>query len=832
MGDMTPIHYKVHLEPDLEQFRFEGEVEIVLKADQPVREIPLNALDLAVWNCELVTDGQRETCPFTVDPKKEALRVMLPGDKTGHISLAIQYTGKINSKMAGFYRTKYMVAGKETYAAVTQFEESDARRAFPCFDHPAMKATFDVEMVIDKALVAISNAPVREDRALDDGRKSILFERTPRMSTYLLFFGVGEFVFTENTGKVLVRVATMRGMEKQARFALAFARKSLEFSEDYYGIDYPLPKLDLVAVADFAAGAMENWGAITFRENLLLHDPDVTSKAGEERICVVIAHEVAHQWFGNLVTPSDWRYLWLNESFATYFGYGVVHHVYPEWDLWHQFLHGQTEVALDRDALRETFPIEIPGGEHVVINVSTAPIIYNKGGSLLREIEAYVGKENFRKGLHLYLGKHAYGNASSHHLWESLEGVSEKPIGKMMKGWIEQPGFPLVHVKKEKDQLVVTQERFTYVPHESHQEWLIPLAIRVFSAHGGSRTVTTLLEGKSAMIEIGADAAAYKVNPGQSGFYRVRYHDVRNWQELGNRVQDKSLCPEDRWGLQNDLYALVKKGDVNLDEYLAFLAHYAGEDAFLPLISIGANLYHAYLVMDARRRERIASVGRSLFERVLSSIGYEPRGGETHTTSILREQCIWYAVVYGSKPVSELAERMFSALLEGKKVHPDMMKSVFQVGAFCGGEETLDWLTNRAGASESEHERMNILVALGCFKDRALIERAQQYVLDKVPDRNKFVPIGIMAENPYAMPFMWPWYVSSRKKLEQLPPVHYQRVLAAVIPWGGLGREEEVKAFFEEHALEERNVVRLSLEKLEINEKMRRVEAELCSNEP
>jgi aminopeptidase N len=831
MGELIPIHYRIHLEPDLKRFRFEGEVEILLNAEQPVREIPLNALDLAVWKCELVTEGQREACPFTVDPKKEALRIMLPDDRTGRISVAIQYTGEINSKMAGFYRTKYTVGGKESYAAVTQFEESDARRAFPCFDHPAMKATFDVELVIETSLVAISNTPVEEESPLDDGRKSIRFERTPKMSTYLVFFGVGEFVFTEDRGKVLVRVATMRGLEEQARFALTFARKSLEFSEDYYGIAYPVPKLDLIGVADFAAGAMENWGAITFRENLLLHDPEVTSKAGEERICVVIAHEVAHQWFGNLVTPSDWRYLWLNESFATYFGYGVVDHVYPEWDLWHHFLHGQTEVALDRDALRETFPIEIPGGEHVVINVSTAPIIYNKGGSLLREIEAYVGKDSFREGLHLYLGKHAYGNASSHHLWESLEETSSKPISKMMKNWIEQPGFPLVHVKEENGRLVVTQERFTYRPHEYHQEWLVPLAIRVFDAQGGSRTVTTLLEGKSTGINIGTDVVAYKVNPSHSGFYRVRYHDSRNLQELGSRVEDVSLCAEDRWGLQSDLYALVKRGDLRLDEYLDFLAHYAGEEAFLPLISIGANLYHAYLVMEERRRERISSVGRSLFEHVLSAIGYEPREGESHATSILREQCIWYAVLYGSEGVADFARRMFSSLVEGEKVHPDMMKSVYQVGAFCGGKKTFDWFAKRAEASESEHERINVLVALGCFKDRVLLERAQQYVLDEVPERNKFVAIGTMAENPYAMRFMWPWYVSSRKKLEQLPPVHYERVLAAVIPWGGLGREEEVKTFFREHALEGHSVVRLSLEKLEINGKMRRVEAGLSSNE-
>ena len=825
MGNVTPVHYNIHLEPDLARFRFDGEVEILAEADQTVKEIVLNALDLAVWKCDLVADHRRVTCPFMVDPKREELRIVLPDDMAGGISLAIQYTGEINNRMAGFYRSKYVSAGKEKFAAVTQFEESDARRAFPCFDHPAMKATFDVEITVEKGLMAISNGPAKEEKPLDDGRTSIRFERTPKMSTYLLFFGVGEFEFIEDPGKVLVRVAAMPGMAKQAQFGLAFARKSLEFSEDYYGIGYPLPKLDLIAIADFAAGAMENWGAITFRENLLLHDPDVTSKAGEERICVVIAHEIAHQWFGNLVTPSDWKYLWLNESFATYFGYGVVDHVYPQWDLWDQFLYGQTEVALDRDALRETFPIEIPGGEHVVINVSTAPIIYNKGGSLLREIEAYVGKESFRKGLHAYLKKHAYGNASSHHLWEAIEEVSAKPVGRMMEGWIEQPGFPMVHAKREDDRLVVTQERFTYLPDESSQEWLIPLSIRVYLENGESRTITTLLDTKSKVIEIGSNVVAYEINEGQSGFYRVRYHDRMNLQELGRRVMDKSLTAAGRWGLQNDLYAFVKKGEASLDEYLAFLTHYADEDAFLPLVSIGANLYHAYLVVDDRRRERISSVGTSLFERVISNIGYEPSAGEKHTTSILREQCLWYAAVYGSKPVSDFAEETFSALLQGQKVHPDMMKSIFQVGALRRGEEAFDWFVKRAKASESEHERMNILAALGCFKERALIEKAQQYVLDEVPDRNKFVPIGIMAENAHAMPFMWPWYLSSIERLEQLHPVHYERVLAAIIPWGGLGKAEEVKAFLEEYVGKRekvRDVVRLSLERLKINERMRK----------
>ncbi|CAB1079836.1 Leucyl aminopeptidase (EC [Olavius algarvensis Delta 1 endosymbiont] len=305
--------------------------------------------------------------------------------------------------MAGFYRSQYTYQKQSRYIAVTQFEESDARRAFPCIDHPAGKATFEITMDIDPNLVAISNQAIQKEEMLTNGRKRICFERTPKMSTYLVFFGVGEFEITTDQEDSRVRTVTLPGMKPFAEYGMDFGRKSLAYSESYYAINYPLPKMDLIAIPDFAFGAMENWGAITFRENLLLHYPGTTSTSGEERICEVIAHEIAHQWFGNLVTPSDWRYLWLNESFATYFGFGVVDHYYPQWETWQQFLYSQTGTAMVRDALHETFAIEIPGGEHVVINASTAPIIYNKGGSILMQIKGYIGEENFQKGLQHFL---------------------------------------------------------------------------------------------------------------------------------------------------------------------------------------------------------------------------------------------------------------------------------------------------------------------------------------------------------------------------------------------------------------------------------------------
>jgi len=824
MSDVNPINYKIHLEPDLNRFKFDGRVEILVEAVKPAREILLNVLDLAIWNCKVRRHDAFVSCSFSIEPKKEQMSISLPEEMGGKIELKIEYVGEINEKMAGFYRSKYVVDGNEKFIAVTQFEESDARRAFPCFDHPMKKATFDVDMIIDEKLVAISNGPVMEEKSMGDGRELVKFQRTPKMSTYLVFFGVGEFEFIEEAGEVLVRVATMPGMTAYAHFGLGFGRKALEFSEAYYGIKYPLPKLDLIAIADFAAGAMENWGAITFRENLLLHYPNITSKAGEERICEVIAHEMAHQWFGNLVSPSDWKYLWLNESFATYFGYGIVTHYYPEWDVWEQFLNGQTHGAMDRDALHETFPIEIPGGEHVIINASTVPIIYSKGASILRQVEGYVGNEDFREGLRYYLKKNEYGCASSHHLWEALEEVSAKPVTKMMKSWIEQPGFPLVEAKREGPRVLLTQKRFTYLGDDPEQVWLIPIAIKVFYQNGQSKVINTLLEEKGMDVDVGHDAVAYKINHQQTGFYRVKYLEKRNLKALGSRVAKKELSPEDRWGLQNDLYALVRRGDMSIEDYLDFLGHFSSEDAFLPLTSIAGNLFHAYLIMEGARKEKIASVGKSFLERIVSDMGYEPKPDERHTLSVLRDQIIWDLALYGSEEAARFATKKFASLMGGERVHPDIVRSVMQVGALHGDKKVFEWFNERLASSDSEHERMNVLAALGSFKERHLIEMAKQYILDKVPARNKFVPISYMAANPYVMSSMWGWYVGHVEELEKFHPMHYERVIAALVPLCGLGHEAEIKTFFEDYVAKKgkaKDVIKLSLERLQINSKMR-----------
>ena len=825
MQELNPLNYRIHLEPDLIRFKFDGKCEILLDAPETVSEVTLNILEIAIWSCRFLQGDGFVNCPFTVDPAGEEVRVILPQPMSGKIRLKIDYQGSINDKMAGFYRSKYTYQGETKFIAVTQFEESDARRAFPCMDHPAQKATFDIKIDIDRKLTAISNGAIAKEDRLDNGKKRITFEQTPKMSTYLVFFGVGEFEFTRDEKDRRVRVVTLPGMKKYGQFGAEFGRKSLEFSEAYYAIAYPLPKMDLIAIPDFAFGAMENWGAITFRENLLLHYPEITSKFGEERICEVIAHEIAHQWFGNLVTPSDWRYLWLNESFATYFGYGVVDHYYPNWATWQQFLNGQTGSALVRDALHETFAIEIPGGEHVVINASTAPIIYSKGGSILRQIEGYIGKDNFQKGLQHYLKTYEYGCAASHHLWQSLETVAQQPISAMMKSWIEQRGFPIITVKRQGPRLVITQKRFTYLSNDSDQKWQVPITIRLFPQTGGTRRITTLLDDIEQVIDLDEDILAYKINDRQTGFYRVKYSDVKNLDELGKRVLEKSLPPEDRWGLENDFFARVKSGDASLEEYLKFISYYQKEDAYLPLTGMASNLYSAYLVMENSWRQKISSLAKPFFEDILEKIGYEPAPDENHTTSLLRDQLIWDAVFYGSKAALDFADNQFGALMRGDTVHADIIKSVMRVGALSGNDKTFDWFDHRLQESSIEHERLNILTALGCFKDEALIIQSQRYTLDTVPARNKFIPVVAMASNPYAIPLLWDWYVTNLDEIEQFHPMLYERVIAAIVPVAGIKRADEVKTFFNEYLKKSdkaKDVIKLSLERLEINLRMRR----------
>jgi len=823
-GAVYPMGYQIEIEPDLSRKDFTGTVRIHLHADQPSQTLSLNLLDIAVRSCNLIRANDSIACPFKVSPADETLHIDLPEPLHGDMSLKIEYYGEINQSMAGFYQSHYTMDDQKIPIAVTQFQESDARRAFPCMDHPVHKAWFEVALIVDASLTAISNMPIDDQAPLANGKSKITFQKTPRMSTYLLFFGMGDFEYRPGDIDPRVRIVWLPGMADVTEYGLQFGEKALQYCESYFGIPYPLPKLDLIAVPDFAFGAMENWGAITFRENLLLYDPEITSAEAEERICEVIAHEIVHQWFGNLVTPSDWQYLWLNESFATYFGFGVVAHYHPDWQIWEEFLASQTAPAMARDGLTDTSAIEISGGSHVVINSSTAPIIYSKGGSVLRQVEGYLGGEAFQSGLNHYLNQHAYDCAASQNLWMALETVSGQPISDMMRAWVSTPGHPMVIASRSNDQLRLQQKQFTYLGQASDAVWPIPLLIRVFDADGTSHVMTEMMDTRELSLEIGADAVAYKINDRQTGFYRTAYDDPHNFDSLCRLIHQKHIPEIDRWGIENDVYAMVKARHYGVDQYLAFLSEYEKEDASIVVSAALSHLYELFLILSGPTRDKAAQHARQWITDIIHRLDLSPGDKEPHGVLRLRSEAVQLGAFLDIPEVMDRGSEHFDGLVGGKKLPPDIRRAVMQAGARAAGNKAYEWFTEQIASVTSEQERINILIAMGCFKDTEQIQKALAYIMEKAPDRNKFIPVAQMARNPNAIPLMWDWYTRSCPALKNIHPLIHERIIGAVIPVCGLEQPDAVKTFFDS-AFDASDpaapVIQMAFEKLEINRRLR-----------
>lgn len=506
----------------------------------------------------------------------------------GNHSLNINFTGEINDKMKGLYRSKYLSpSGEERFAAVTQFEATDARRCFPCWDEPAIKATFDISLVVPPKLESLSNMPVKSTKQMGD-LICYEFETTPIMSTYLVAAVVGEYDYVEDrsTDGVLVRVYTPRGKKEQGRFALEVATKVLPYYKDYFNIAYSLPKIDLIAIADFSSGAMENWGLVTYRETCLLVDPEHTSAVRKQWIALVVGHELAHQWFGNLVTMEWWTHLWLNEGYASFVEFLCVDHLFPEYDIWTQFVTDMYIRALELDCLDNSHPIEVPVGHPSEIDEIFDDISYNKGASVIRMLHNYIGDDDFRKGMNLYLTKHQYKNTSTEDLWAALEEASKKPVGTVMSTWVKQMGFPVVtaHVTQsgESSSLDITQSKFTTseTKNENEEPWMIPISVST-SLNPNELATSIVLKTKKTTISLPNVGPKdwIKINPGTVGFYRTQYSSEMLARFIP-AIHDKSLPPLDRLGLLDDLFAMVQAGQTSTVEALKLMQAFIQEDNY------------------------------------------------------------------------------------------------------------------------------------------------------------------------------------------------------------------------------------------------------------
>ena len=561
---VLPRKYRLTLKPDFTSFTFEGSESVVVQVAEPTSEIVLNAIDLEIASASIQQSGSSTAASsITYDEERQTASLGFSQNiAAGAATLDIVFTGVLNDRLHGFYRSEYTnPEGEQSYLATTQFEATDARRAFPCWDEPAHKASFEVTLVVPSDLVAVSNTPIVEETEPEPGLKSITFGETPVMSTYLLAFVVGDLVgiHQQANERTEVGVWTTRGKEDQGEFALDTSVKLLSFFNDYFGIPYPLEKLDHIAIPDFAAGAMENWGAITYRETALLVDQANSSAGTRQRVAEVVAHEMAHMWFGDLVTMAWWDDLWLNESFASWMGSKAVDWLFPEWDMWTQFVNMDTNRALSLDGLKNSHPIEQEVKDPAEVSQLFDAISYSKGASVIRMLEHFLGPEIFQQGLQRYLSAHLYGNARTEDLWSALESTSGQPVTSIMDSWTKQMGYPVLRVETSESggnlDLTLHQERFVYDRLEEETEpepevWQVPVGV---SSGGASDTSSMVMDSRQANLRVaapsttGAEEGWFKVNPEQTGFFRVNYSQ-EDWERLVPAIRQRQLPATDRLG--------------------------------------------------------------------------------------------------------------------------------------------------------------------------------------------------------------------------------------------------------------------------------------------
>ncbi|MDR4468000.1 MAG: M1 family metallopeptidase [Nitrospira sp.] len=567
---VLPTRYDLRLEPDLKAATFTGQVSITLSVKQETQTILLNATDLHIASTGIEgQNGRTIAAEIELEPTLQRARIschqrLAPGEWRLHLS----FRGALNDQLRGFYRSTYKdSSGTVQTMAATQFEATDARRAFPCWDEPDFKAVFSTTLVVDPHLTAISNtAVVSESQA--QNKKTVRFAETIKMSTYLVAFVVGQLQPTESVfvGKTPLRILTVPGKQDLTAFGQEIAVASLKFFEEYYGISYPGDKLDLVAIPDFASGAMENFGAITFRETALLVDQRSGTHAERGRVADVVAHENAHMWFGDLVTMSWWNGLWLNEAFATFMEMLAVDAWKPEWKRWETFSVARA-AAFSVDGLVSTRPIEFPVRAPKDAEAMFDVLTYEKGASVLRMLEQYIGPNVFRDGVRQYLRTHAYGNADTKDLWEAIGAVAHQPVPDLMNGWIFQPGFPLVTATVNGQTLTLSQRRFTYLRQESSSEelWHIPIQVRVMT-DGRAEELQFLLKERETTVPLSRGVTALVVNAGGHGFYRVHHRGALLQQLLDEGCEH--LAPIERFNLVSDVWATAVAGILPLGDYL------------------------------------------------------------------------------------------------------------------------------------------------------------------------------------------------------------------------------------------------------------------------
>jgi len=755
--EVVPMDYSVRIVPDIDKLTFAGTETVKLNVRSAVRQLVLNALELKIEAASL-DDKELPASAIKTDTKSELLTLALPSELgTGEHTLTLRFAGKINEQGQGLFYMRYQEHGRGARKTMlgTQFEATDARRFFPCWDEPVFRARFQLTAVVPENWLAVSNMPIESEKKIARG-KEVRFAATPPMSSYLNVFVAGELDSIESqSGPTQLRVITTKGKAEMGRYALEATAQILQYYNDYFGVAYPLPKLDQIAIPGGFGGAMENWGGITYYESKLLFDPKSSSAETKQDIYEVLAHEMAHQWFGDLVTMAWWDNLWLNEGFASWMGSKCTAHFNPEWEVWlrREFPRDPSrrvgiakEAAMEGDARSTTHPIQQPIATETEANSAFDDITYKKGQSFLRMLESFLGENPFRAGIRRYMVAHSYSNTTTADLWNALSEASGKPVAEIAAGWTEQPGFPLVKVKREQDGRVsLSQERFAVnFTKAPPLEWKIPLTYAVT----GETPATLLMTGKFGSIRNILPDRALKLNVNGAGNYRVEY-DEPSWKLLLGAL--KNLGVEDRVNLLSDAWALVQANRAFIGLYFELVEKLPASTDLAEREQITHVLdFINRLLSGSSEQEKFQQYARSLLRPTFDAIGWKEEPEDRPATVNLRGSLITaLANLNDPKIIAACRERFKDFLSNPDSLSPDLRPAVFSVVGRYADESTWNELHQLGLKTTSIEEKQNYYDALADAIDPKLVKKTLPIALtDELPtSRAIFLVLRVARES-------------------------------------------------------------------------------------
>jgi aminopeptidase N len=803
----TPSHYDLAFDVQLSRARFDGVEAIDIDNEAPTTRIVLHAAEITFHDVTIEAGGRTQKARVTLDAGSQTATLRVPRElPSGHAAIHIQFTGILNNELRGLYLSQ---ANGRRYA-VSQLESTDARRMFPSFDEPVYKATFSLTVTIDRGDNAISNGKVLSDTpGPGPARHTLKFATTPKMSSYLVALAVGDFECLAGAAdNTPIRVCTIPDKQPLARFALEAARYVLHYYDTYYAIKYPFEKLDMVAVPDFAAGAMENTAAIFYRDTDLLVDTSTASIPALKNVATVVAHEMAHQWFGDLVTMKWWDDLWLNEGFATWMESRPVAAWHPEW-------HMEVDQALDTqraiglDSLKSTHAIRSKVETPAEIDESFDLIAYEKGAAVVRMIENYVGTETFQKGVNAYLAAHAYGNATSEDFASAIAAASGKPIDRIVPSFVGQPGVPLVSFSREcadgSAQFGEHQRRFALdSAGVASQQWVLPLCKKEPDGRNQCDELSVtdfywLAPGQSCT------GTSFLGNAGALGYYRSQY--PADWLAALASQAEHSLSAPERVSLVGDSWALVNSGEENIRDFLTLASGFGDEPSpgVLGTLTTGLFFSGSYLTSDANRAA-FQTFTRALFKPSFTRLGITSAAADDSDRRELRPAIISVLGDLGNDPDVVAASRraLDTALSGGTPLDPTAADAIITVAASHGDAALWDALSTASAHAHNPDEQYRYLFALGAFRDPALVKRGLENVLSpNVRSQNAGQYLERFLSNIFANQAAWTFFKEHFKDLQPKLSVAFSDVgvVQAMGSFCDASTRDDVKAFFSTHKL-------------------------------